>query len=99
MNRKELTLVLAHRLKITQIEAKRLTDNLFDVLIQKIASGEPVKLSGFGTFQSRQKLRGSFRKRIVFHPGKVLKESINEQSEDHVQNDFTKINHSPPLAL
>ena len=73
MNKKELGLILARRMNITQVEAKRLTNALFDILMEEISSGVSVKISGFGSFYLRPKLRGSFRRRIVFRPGKTLK--------------------------
>ena len=76
MNKKELGLILARRMNITQVEAKRLTNALFDILI---SSGVSVKISGFGSFYLRPKLRGSFRRRIVFRPGKTLKAYVEEK--------------------
>lgn len=58
MNKKELGLVLADRMNLTQVEAKRLTNALFDILMEEISSGVSVKISGFGSFYLRPKLRG-----------------------------------------
>lgn len=55
MNKKELGLVLARRMNITQVEAKRLTNALFDILMEEISSGVSVKISGFGSFYLRPK--------------------------------------------
>ena len=79
MNKKELGLVLARGMNITQVEAKRLTNALFDILMEEISSGVSVKISGFGSFYLRPKLRGSFRRRIVFRPGKTLKAHVEEK--------------------
>lgn len=54
MNKKELGLILARRMNITQVEAKRLTNALFDILMEEISSGVSVKISGFGAFISDQ---------------------------------------------
>ena len=81
MNKKELGLVLADRMNLTQVEAKRLTNALFDILMEEISSGVSVKISGFGSFYLRPKLRGSFRRRIVFRPGKTLKAYVEEKDE------------------
>ena len=75
MNKKELGLVLADRMNLTQVEAKRLTNALFDILMEEISSGVSVKISGFGSL----KLRRSFRRRIVFRPGKTLKAYVEEK--------------------
>ena len=45
MNKKELGLVLADRMNLTQVEAKRLTNALFDILMEEISSGVSVKIS------------------------------------------------------
>lgn len=82
MNRREISIRLAHRLNITQVEAKRLTNELFQILMEEVSSGDPVKISGFGTFYLRPKLRGSFRRRIVFRPGKELKGHVEERDEE-----------------
>lgn len=79
MNKKELGLVLADRMNLTQVEAKRLTNALFDILMEEISSGVSVKISGLGSFYLRPKLRGSFRRRIVFRPGKTLKAYVEEK--------------------
>jgi|GEM_PF-3902675 len=44
MNKKELGLVLADRMNLTQVEAKRLTNALFDILMEEISSGVSVKM-------------------------------------------------------
>lgn len=79
MNKKELILVLAHRMNMTQAEAKQLTNTLFDILMEEISSGVSVKISGFGSFYLRPKLRCSLRRRIVFRPGKTLKTRMEKR--------------------
>ena len=86
--KKEVSIALAHRVNITQAEAKRLTNELFHILMEEVSSGKPVKISGFGTFYLRPKLRGSFRRRIVFRPGKELKGYVEEM--DVEQNDIER---------
>ena len=95
MNKKELGLVLADRMNLTQVEAKRLTNALFDILMEEISSGVSVKISGFGSFYLRPKLRGSFRRRIVFRPGKTLKAYVEEK--DGELRDSYLINKIPEL--
>ena len=72
MNKKELILVLAHRMNMTQAEAKQLTNTLFDILMEEISSGVSVKISGFGSFYLRPR-------RIVFRPGKTLKTRMEKR--------------------
>ena len=77
MNKKELGLVLADRMNLTQVEAKRLTNALFDILMEEIQIlGYPSK---YRRVYLRPKLRGSFRRRIVFRPGKTLKAYVEEK--------------------
>ena len=87
MNKKELDLVLARCMNITQVEAKRLTNALFDIMIEEISAGVSVKISGFGSFYLRQKLQGLFRRRITFRPGKTLKAHVKEKDGERKETE------------
>lgn len=86
MNKKEFSIVLAHRLQITQPESKRFTDEFISLLMMSVAEGKTVKLSGFGTFRTVQKLRRSSRKRVVFNAGRGLTRNLNAESETPAPN-------------
>lgn len=46
---------VADRLNCSKSEAAALIDSFFDIVKDKLAAGEVVKLSGFGSFRVRQK--------------------------------------------
>lgn len=100
MNKREIGLILAQRMGITQTEAKRLINGMFCVLAEKISSGEPVKISGFGTFLLRPKQRSSFRKRIVFRPGKSLKECVERKEAFEIEAGDSDLNdHNKEMSV
>ncbi len=66
-------------------------DALFSVLEETLTAGESVQITGFGTFAVREKAAYTARnpktgapveipasRRVVFLPGKTLKDKINE---------------------
>jgi len=66
-------------------------DALFDVFEETLVAGESVQITGFGTFAVREKAAYTARnpktgapveiaasRRVVFLPGKTLKDKINE---------------------
>lgn len=87
MNKRDVSLTLARRTGLTQAEAKRLTNELFLLLTEVISSGESVKISGFGTFVLRPKARSSFCRRIVFRPGKPLKDCTERREGRDAHSD------------
>lgn len=46
---------VAERLNCSKAEAAALVESLFEIVKEKLAVGEVVKLSGFGSFRVRQK--------------------------------------------
>ena len=71
-------------------EAKELVDAFFDRIVQELAQGEDVKISGFGNFQLRAKsprpgrnprtgknIKIKAAKVPKFRAGKGLKDSVN----------------------
>ena len=78
---------LFNELGLNKREARELVDLFFEDLRAALASGEQVKLSGFGVFQVRDRKRGVGRnpktgveveiapgKTVRFKPGKELRE-------------------------
>lgn len=78
MKRKELIDTLAHRLEITKKEAARFLDCFQDTVIEAVAKGEHVKISGFGSFQV--KTRGA---RIGINPQTKEKLEIGTSLRPH----------------
>ncbi|MGH8427401.1 MAG: integration host factor subunit alpha [Gammaproteobacteria bacterium] len=53
----ELAEVLFHNLGLNKREAKDLVEQFFEEITAALAAGDPVKLSGFGNFELRDKGR------------------------------------------
>ncbi len=80
---------LFDKLGLNKQEARELVDLCFEELIASLASGEPVKLSGFGNFALRdkkerpgrnprtgEKIPVPARRVVTFRPGKKLKARV-----------------------
>ncbi len=76
---------------ISNREAARLVEVIFETIRKRLGSGEKVQITGFGTFMIRQKRgrRGrnpqtgeeieiSARKVLTFRPSQVLKAALNK---------------------
>ena len=74
-------------------EAKELVDAFFDRIVQELAQGEDVKISGFGNFQLRAKsprpgrnprtgelIPIAARRVVTFHASQKLKEMLQPES-------------------
>lgn len=57
MNKQELVEVLANRLEKSQKEASEIVDAVLDEIKKAVATGDSVKISGFGVFD--QAVRGA----------------------------------------
>ena len=55
MNKSELTAAAAFAAGVSKKDAERLFNAAIDIIIQKLAQGESVQLSGFGTFEVRDR--------------------------------------------
>jgi len=82
--------ILYSELGFNKQESKEFVDNFFEELRVSLESGEPVKLSGFGSFDLRDKkerpgrnprtgesIPVSARRVITFKPGQNLKNKTN----------------------
>jgi len=80
---------LFNDLGLNKREAREFVDHLFEELRLSLESGEPVKLSGFGNFDLRNKAERpgrnpktgapasiSARRVVTFRPGQKLKASV-----------------------
>lgn len=89
MNRKSLAEALAVKQGLTEKKALEVLDAVLDTVSSALASGEPVRLHGFGTFEVRdrparegvnpqtgQKVTIRATKVPKFRAGKRLKETV-----------------------
>ncbi len=94
MNKTELTDALAQSTEMTKADAQRAIDALFDtnggVIANALRSNQKVQITGFGTFESRQrkartgrnprtgeKIRIPASRAVSFRAGKGLKDALN----------------------
>lgn len=86
ITKKEIASALVKSMDITHVQALSIAHDFFDQIKQTLASGESVKLSGFGNFVIREKsarpgrnpktgeiVEISARKVVVFRSGPKLK--------------------------
>ncbi len=86
ITKKEIVNALVKSMDITHVQALSIAHDFFDQIKQMLASGESVKLSGFGNFVIREKsarpgrnpktgeiVEISARKVVVFRSGPKLK--------------------------
>ena len=90
VTRRELVLSLAAKLGLTQRRAAEIVDAVFRIMKETMATGESIKLVGFGTLSVRDKsprrgrnprtgesLTITRRQMISFRPSKRLRERLN----------------------
>ena len=89
MNKSELILEVSQRTGLTKLQAEQAVNVSLDVMAQTLGAGEKVQLSGFGTFEVRDRKERVGRnphtreavaipatKLPVFTPSKLLKEQV-----------------------
>ena len=89
MNKIDLVAGLAEKTGFTKQDSEKAFDAIFDVIIEALAEGEKVVVSGFGTFEVKKRaahdghdprtkelIRIPEMKAATFKPGKVLKEKV-----------------------
>lgn len=89
MNKAEIITAIADELMLTKRSVEEIINLFCDTVIETLAKGENVKLTGFGTFQTRERKgrRGvspqtgaeiviPSGRTIVFKPSKLLKEKV-----------------------
>ncbi|MDE6946704.1 MAG: HU family DNA-binding protein [Anaeroplasmataceae bacterium] len=90
MNKPELMNKVSEKANITKKQAEDITNKVFDVIMETLASGDKVVLSGFGTFEIHQRAKKVGRnpqtgeeiiiegsKAPVFKAAKVFKDYVN----------------------
>jgi integration host factor subunit alpha len=93
LTRARLVETLHNRVGVSKKEAGVLVEDVLDLLSGTLVSGEKVKVSGFGTFEVREKharpgrnprtneeLTISQRRVVTFRPSQVLRESMKNGS-------------------
>lgn len=89
MNKSELVYELTNRLDVTRKEAEDVIDCFLDLIAENLANGDKVVLSGFGTFEIRNRVSRSgvnprtgeridipCQKTPAFKVGKILKDKL-----------------------
>ena len=90
MNKTELIAAAAQSAGMTKKDTERVINAAIDVITQSLIAGEKVQLSGFGTFEARDRkertgcnphhappLRIAATRVPAFKPSKVLKDSVS----------------------
>jgi len=89
MNKVDLINEIAKKTGFTKIDSEKALEAVFDVIMDGLASGEKVIVSGFGTFEvkeriarvghdprTKQEIHIPSMKAATFRTGKVLKERV-----------------------
>lgn len=91
MNKNELIADVADNCELSKAKAAEVVDAVFDAIAKAIATGDEVRLVGFGTFLSVQRkategrnprtgqvIKIAASKQPKFRAGKALKEQVNK---------------------
>jgi len=102
LTKAELAEMLFDRVGLNKRESKDIVETFFDQIREALASGQNVKLSGFGNFQVRDKparpgrnpktgevIPIAARRVVTFHASQKLKESVEESSLNGVPSEVT----------
>ncbi len=94
LTKAELAEMLFDRVGLNKREAKDIVDTFFEEIRDALARGEPVKLSGFGNFQVRNKpprpgrnpktgetIPIAARRVVTFHASQKLKGAVERSVE------------------
>ncbi len=92
MNKAELSELVAKQTGLSKKAAKEAVDTLFSTIAKMICDGEPVRITGFGTFEARprkssMRINPQTRQRIMvaskavpsFRAGRELKEMVRKK--------------------
>jgi integration host factor subunit alpha len=90
MTKADLVEIIFEKVGLSKKEAQDIVENLFDTIKEAFAEGESVKISGFGTFNVRQKRsrRGRNPKtgeELEITPRKVLTFRASNQLKDLIE--------------
>ena len=91
MNKTELVAAVAEKAGMTKKDAERVVNATIDTIVQNLANGEKVQISGFGSFESKERAARIGRnphtheemeipafKSAGFSPSRTLKSAINK---------------------
>jgi len=91
MTKKELADVIHVKIGISRRECAEIVDFFFNIVKEKLAKGESVKIRGFGSFRPQKKKARKVRNPatgdaiviadrtvVTFKPSRFLRDSINE---------------------
>lgn len=94
LTKADLTELLYDRVGVNKREAKDIVDAFFSQISEVLIEGEPVRISGFGNFQLRDKAARpgrnpktgdlipiSARRVVTFHASQKLKEAVDDAAE------------------
>jgi DNA-binding protein HU-beta len=87
----DIAVRLADELKATKVEAKQIVESVLSAIVDGVAAGDEVALTGFGKFRVRKQparegrnprtgkpVRIAAGRKVVFQPGKVLKDALGK---------------------
>lgn len=91
-----LTHLLFDKMALTKLEAKAIVDLFFDEMKLALASGEAVKLSGFGSFKLRDKIARPGRNPKTGQAHVVCaRRVVIFQASEHIKQSFEQIVGKP----
>jgi DNA-binding protein HU-beta len=92
MNKDDIVAIVATRARITKKDAAAAVDAVFDTMLEALASGEGVKVAGFGSFEvkthiartgmnpiTKEPIQIPAMQAIAFRAGKAAKEKVNNK--------------------
>ena len=95
LTKADLTELLYDHVGVNKREAKDIVDGFFNQISEVLVEGEPVRISGFGNFQLRDKAARpgrnpktgdlipiSARRVVTFHASQKLKEAVEDPVEE-----------------
>ena len=93
LTKAQLAELLFEQIGLNKRESKDMIDAFFDLISQRLISGEEVKLSGFGNFQIRVKAPRPGRnprtgELIPIEARRVITFHASQKLKDQVQSDF-----------
>jgi integration host factor subunit alpha len=93
MTKAEIIEAVYKKIGVSKKDASQLVESVFTIIKQSLASGEKVKVSGFGNFmiqnknsrvgrnpQTGKSIEISARRRVAFRPSQVLKDDLNKNA-------------------
>ena len=91
MNKSEIVAAVADELDVTRKDAERAVDKIFDLITMALQDGDKVVISGFGSFEVRERAQREgvdprhgepivipAQKTPAFKAGKGLKDAVNK---------------------